>query len=161
MKRTVKYILFVALALAVSGCGYTIKRSPVTSVRIGDIENMTTEAKLDDRMTEALVSSFMKNGIKVSGGSDHSIEGTLESLELEQLAEEDEVTTSYQVIIEGQFFLVGPDGERTKLPGAGKYIVSFGSTGRLTPVIARKELAIQRALNNVAEEISAAVLYMK
>ena len=80
-------MVVATLMLALTGCGYTVKRSPVSSVHIGMIENMTSEARLNDRMTEALVASFMKNGIQVRGGSEHSVEGTLKSLELNQLAE--------------------------------------------------------------------------
>jgi hypothetical protein len=161
MTRPFKYILIAALMLALSGCGYSVKRSSVDSVRIGEIENMTSEARLDDSLTEALVSAFMKNGIKVDRSSEYVLTGTLESLELAQLSEVNEVTTSYQVIITGKFFLVRPDREKSKLPGGGKFIVRLSSTGPLATVIANKELAIEQALSDFAEEISAEVLYMK
>jgi hypothetical protein len=161
MTKAIRYILIAVLTLALSGCGYSIKRSTVASVRIGDIENMTSEAKLEDRLAEALVASFMKNGIKVTGSSGHAVEGTLQTLELQQLSEEADLTTTYQVVIEGEFFLVPPEGEKKKLPGGGKYIVTFSSKGALTPIIANKELAIKQVLKNIAEEISAAVLYMR
>jgi hypothetical protein len=77
------------------------------------------------------------------------------------MSEIDEVTTSYSVVVKGQFSLVAPDGKKTKLPGGGKYLVTFRSSDALTPVIANKELAIQQALEDWAEEISAAVLYME
>ncbi len=161
MNRAIRYILIACLMLSLSGCGYSIKRSTVDSVRIGNIENMTSEAKLEDRFTEALTASFLKNGIKVSGNSGHSVEGTLQKLELRQLSEEADLTTTYQVVIEGKFFLVPPEGEKKELPGGGKYVVTFSSEGALTPIIANKELAIERALSDIAEEISAAVLYMR
>lgn len=161
MTTIVRYILIACLIPALSACGYSIKRSTVDSVRIGNIENMTSEAKLEDRFTEALTDSFMKNGIRVSGSSGHSVEGTLETLDLRQLSEEADLTTTYQVVITGKFFLVPPEGEKKELPGGGKYVVTFSSEGTLTPIIANKELAIERALRDIAEEISAAVLYMR
>lgn len=161
MKRTFQYLLLAALALAISGCGYGIKKSPVKAVRIGDIENQTTEAKLEDRFAEALVASFMKNGIQVSGGSDHAVEGRLKKVALDGIAEVDDLTTIYRITIEGEFFLAGADGEKRKLPGGGKFIVTFSSEGALTPIMANKELAIEQALRDMAEEISAAVLYME
>jgi hypothetical protein len=161
MTKAMRYIMIAVLMLALSACGYSIKRSTVDSVRIGDIENMTSEAKLEDRLTEALLASFLKNGIKVTQSSGHSVEGTLETLELRQLSEKSAPTTTSQVVIKGEFFLVQPEGEKKELPGGGKYIVTFSSEGALTPIIANKELAIERALNDIAEEISAAVLYMR
>jgi len=149
------------LMLALAGCGYTIKRSPVASVHIGMIENMTSEARLNDRLTEALVAAFMKNGIQVRGSSEHSVEGTIESLELNQLAEAGDVTTTYRVVVKGEFFLVGPDGKKTKLANTGKYIITFSSEGSLTPIIAGKELAIRQALDDMADEIAASVLFMQ
>jgi len=162
MKNLSGFILLMALcAAALQGCGYSVRRSPVSSVRIGAIENMTPEARLEDRLSEALVSSLLRNGIRVSPASDHAIEGTLKGLSLEQLSERDELTTTYRVIVDGEFFLTGPGGEKKRLAGGGKYIVTFSSRGDLTSVIAAKEIAVERALEDLAEEISASVLYMR
>lgn len=162
MTGTLRHILVALLALlAVSGCGYSVKKSTVTSVRIGDIENMTSQARLDDMLSDALAAALLKNGIEVRNNSEHSIEGTLKTLSLYQLSEREELATTYRVNIEGEFFLVGAEGERTRLPGGGKYIVTFSSEGSLTPVIANKELAIGRAVEDLAEEISASILYRR
>lgn len=162
MKVASRHILVVFLVLLViTGCGYSVKKSPVSSVRIGNIENMTSEARLDDRLSEALVAALLKNGIQVNSSAEHTIEGTLRSLSLSQLAEREELTTTYRVTIEGEFFLVGAEGEKTKLPSGGKYIVTFLSEGSLTPIIANKELAIEQAIEDLAEEISASVLYRR
>ena len=64
-------------------------------------------------------------------------------------------------MIKGEFSLKVPDGADKKLPGGGRFIVTFSSRGDLTSVIANKELAIERALGDMAEEISAALLYMR
>ncbi len=161
MMRFSAHILVVALCMAVlSGCGYSMQKATM-AVKIGPVENMTGEAGLEDRLTEALVSSLMRNGIRVSGSSGNVIEGNLRSLALDVLSEETELSTTYRVTIEGEFSLRVPDGADKKLPGGGKFIVTFSSRGDLTSVIANKELAIEQALGDMAEEISAALLYMR
>lgn len=155
-------MLASALCMAVLwGCGYSVRRAPVDSVRIGPIENATYEARLEDRLAEVLAPELLKNGIRVDESSSYAIEGTLESLALESIAEADEVTTTYRVTITGRFVLRGPEGEERKLPGGGKYITIFSSRGDLTSVIAQKDLAIRRAVKDLAEEISAQILYMR
>ena len=161
MKSLIRCFLVVALCMAVlSGCGYSMQQTTM-AVKIGPVENMTGEAGLEDRLTEALVSSLMRNGIRVSGSSGNVINGNLRSLSLDVLSEQAELSTTYRVTIKGEFFLMVPDGADKKLPGGGKFIVTFSSRGALTSVIASKELAIERALGDMAEEISAALLYMR
>jgi outer membrane lipopolysaccharide assembly protein LptE/RlpB len=161
MKSLMRCFLVVALLMAVlSGCGYTMQKAPM-AVKIGPVENMTGEAGLEDRLTEALVSSLMRNGIRVDGSSGNVIKGNLRSLALDVLSEETEISTTYRVTIKGEFSLKVPDGADKKLPGGGRFIVTFSSRGDLTSVIADKELAIKQALGDMAEEISAALLYMR
>ncbi|MGD8351586.1 MAG: LPS assembly lipoprotein LptE, partial [Nitrospirota bacterium] len=90
------------------GCGYGVRRAPGDPVRIGAIENSTYEGRLEDRLAEALASELLKNGIRVDDGADRAIEGTLETLTIESVAESDEVTTTYRITITGSFILRGP-----------------------------------------------------
>lgn len=158
----VRLILAAALCVAVLwGCGYGIRRASINSVRIGAIENASYEARLEDRLAEALASELPKNGIRVDEDSGYAIEGTIETLSVESIAEANEVTTTYRITITGSFVLRGPGEEERKLPGSGKYITTFSSRGDLTSVIAQKDLAISRAVRDLAEEISAQILYMR
>lgn len=149
-----------AACLLLSACGYAVQTSsPVESVSIGRIENRTFEPKLEDRLSDALVSAFLSNGIRIAGASPYTVKGTINDFELKNLAEKGGVAVRYEVVIKGDFFLVNPDGTSRKLRNSGVFIVSFPSEDALERVLALKEEATVRALNDLAEEIAASILY--
>ena len=144
-----------------AGCGYNIRRKPpVDSVRLGRIVNNTTEPKLQDRLYEALSLSLMQNGIRIENSSQYEIKGSIDGIKLRGTAEEDGVAIQYEVSISGNFVLIGPDGKARELRSSDVFIVIFSSADPLLErVIAQKEAAIKRALNNMATEIVTSILH--
>lgn len=164
MKRnpSLSFTLLVLLAaLALSACGYSVRRPPVDSVRLGVIKNNTTEPKLEDRLYEALTTELMKNGIRVDSGSSHALEGTIDEITLRGTAEKDEVTVQYEVGINGSFFLVEQSGERKPLRKSNAFIVTFQSEGPLAEVVAFKERATITALRDMAAEIVTSIVNLR
>jgi hypothetical protein len=154
MRALIRILAVVICFSLLAGCGYSIKKSmPVSSVRLGEIENRTSEAKLQDRFREILTHELMKNGIRVSGKSEHEIHGFIGDLKLKGSAEAEDVTVVYEVTVGGSFFLRGPDGEDRPLKSEGEFIVDFSSSGELSNVMSQKEIAIRKALEDIAEEL--------
>jgi len=131
----------------------------VEAVSIGRVENRTFEPKLGDRLNSALVAALLRNGIRVEDGAPHVLEGKITDFDLRSVAEKGGVTVAYEVLIKGDFFLMGPDGSRRKLRDRGVFIITFSSQGDLTGVLARKEEATLRALEDLSEELAASILY--
>jgi len=146
----------------VVGCGYTLQGRetlPFDSVRIGRIENRTFEPKLEDKLKRTLSDELMKNGVMISNDSRHVINGVIETFELKALSEKEGLTSEYEVIIKGKFFLTLPDGKIQELRGSGSFIVSFYNTGNLQSIMASKEQTIETALKNLSSEIRAGMIY--
>lgn len=155
-------LLAALLAPALTGCGYSLRKGPaVRAVRIEPIANNTNEPRLQDFLYDALVEELMKQGVRVRGDAEHGIEGALNGFELRPTAEKEDVTVQYEVAIHGRFSLVGPDGSRTPLRERGAFIVTFGGEGALELLTAGKELAIQRALRDMAREIAASLVQIR
>ncbi len=159
-RRTLPSLLLVAvMALTIAGCGYKVLRPAIESVRIVNLENNTTEPGLEDMLTEALAVSLQKQGIGVDRYSFNRIEGAINEFRVETVSEADEITTKYRVVIRGGFKLKGPGGLERDLAGAGKFIVTFISTGDLNEVLRNKRRAVGRLISDMAEEIAASVAY--
>lgn len=159
MKRAISVVFCLAV---LSSCGYSIRKPPfeVRSVRLVNISNMTYEPKLSDRLTEALSISLLKNGIKVDDRSSYRVEGSIGEFRLKGIAEKDDITISFEVVIGGSFYLIGPE-TRTPLRGRNTFIVTFTSEEALEKVMALKEEAVERALSDMADEIVASIIHQR
>lgn len=150
------------LLFTLSGCGYTLQGRdtlPLTSVKIGRIENRTFEPKLEDKFQKALADELIRNGIMISKSAGHIISGTINDFSLKPLSEKEGVASEYEVIIKANFFLTFPDGKVKELRNKGVFTVSFSGSGNIENIVAAKEQAAETAMRNLASEIRAGIVY--
>jgi hypothetical protein len=151
------------LALSLFGCGYTLQSKaslPFDSIQIEGIENKTVEPKLQDKFFRAITEEFLKYGVSVQAHADYKLSGTINRYRLRVLSERSGVAVEYEVIIKGDFRLVGPSGDTRDINDIGSpFIVSFPASGTLEEVLAFKELASEKAISDMAMEVVAAVIY--
>jgi hypothetical protein len=167
LKSGIQYIirLFTACCLLfpVFSCGYAIHRKatlPFHEIRLGTIENRTVEPKLQDKLSNALTDEFLRQGIAVYRGADYKLEGRINQFELRILSEASDVATEYEVIIKGEFTATGPSGYLKELKDVGSpFIISFSAADNLTGLLALKDLASDRAIRDMAQQIVAALIY--
>jgi hypothetical protein len=153
----------VLFALCLANCGYALHSKanlPFDEIQIERIENKTLEPKLQDRFHRAITEEFLKQGISVSPNAKYKLSGTINVFDLLILSEKESVAVEYEVVIKGDFRLVGPSGEVKDFKGIGSpFIVSFPGSGMLENVLALKELASERALRDMAMEIVGIMIY--
>ena len=62
--------------------------------------------------------------------------------------------------MKGDFLVSGPSGYVRELKDIGSpFIISFSGSGQLTTLLAFKELASERAIRDIAQQIVAALMY--
>jgi hypothetical protein len=151
------------ISLCLFGCGYTLQSRatlPFDSIQIDGIENKTVEPKLQDKFYGAITEEFLKHGISVQSRADFKLSGTIKRYELHVLSERRDVAVEYEVIMKGDFKLVGPSGHARDIKDIGSpFIVSFPVSGPLEDVLALKELASERAIRDMAMEVVGALIY--
>lgn len=148
--------------LLLSGCGYRVHRQaelPFAEIRIGKIENNTLEPKLQDKLSEALVQEFMKNGIRVSPSADTKLSAVIHMFDLVILAEKDDITIEYRIYVRADFTLEDRDGKKILKNIESPFIVSFASSEELSTLLAKKELAEEKAMQDVAMRIAGELIY--
>lgn len=167
MKRPLRalsaLILLAAAALFVSGCGYSMagsKRAPLAfeTVDIVYINNATLEPGLQDGFRKALSSELMKRGVILELGAKTRLSGTITRFVVTGLAEKDGYFTEYDVMISGRFRLKKAGGKEFDLGGRGPFIVSFPIMGGMAGFSGLKEVAVKRAVEDLAAEVAAAAL---
>jgi hypothetical protein len=160
MRQATWLALLVLLSLLViGGCGYRLRGAPrIDAVRVGPIVNETTEPALEDRLADALVPELLRYGVSVRNDAAHAVTGRITQVALKSLAEEEDVTTLYEVTVRGIFFLEGPGQELRELRRGGVFLVTFGSRTSMDRVAANKEQALDAAIRNMATELVASIL---
>jgi len=163
--NTILSLLLIACCLSlIAGCGYTLQGKtalPFQSIAIDKIVNKTFEPKLEDRMQIALADELMKNGFLIDRSSGYKITGELTVFVLTTLSEKSGVAVEYEVTVRGDFKLIDPSGKARDLRKRGVFIISFPSTESLQSVIALKEQATERALQDFSQEIVVSIIYGK
>jgi hypothetical protein len=159
--RFMPIVFFFAAALA--GCGYSIHRKadlPFTAVKIGLIDNRTLEPKLQDRLNRALVEEFARNGISVTQSAKNSLSGVVSRFEMVSLAEKDDITVVYSVIVEADFKYVDDAGGIREIKRIGSpFIVSFTASRDMATLLGSRTIAEERAASDIAREIVGALIY--
>ena len=161
--RSVMIIIGVFLALALYGCGYGFRPQsalPGQVITIGLIENRTHEPKLQDKLSRALAEEFMKQGIRVERGADYKLTGVVNGFDMVSLSEQGGITVEYRVLVSAEFKLLDAGGRVVMTKNfSSPFIVSVTDPGDLGGLLALKDLAEDRAMSDLAIEITGAVIY--
>jgi outer membrane lipopolysaccharide assembly protein LptE/RlpB len=150
-------LLMLAFSVTAAGCGYTIhgrSELPFTEIQIGVIENRTLEPKLEDKLYASLVEELMKNGISVNTSAKTRISGVIRTFQMTSLSEKDDITVEYRIITSADFKITDKDGNVRDIKRVGSpFIVSFTGTEDMGTLLARRDRAEKRAMEDVAMEI--------
>lgn len=151
------------LLSAVFSCGYAVHSKaslPFHAIQIDGIENRTDEPKLEDKLSQALTDEFLRQGISVDRVAGYHLRGKIDLFELRILSEMSDVATEYEIVMKGDFTVTDPSGKIREFKDIGSpFIISFSWSGELTTLLAFKELASERAIRDMAQQIVAALLY--
>jgi len=163
--RTRMMLLLVLLApiLLTAGCGYAVYNRaslPFSEIRIGSIENMTLEPKLQDKLHRALVEEFANYGVAVTPGAVPVLSGVIKNFSMVSLSEKDDVTVEYRFIIGADFTFQDSTGKTREIKDRGlPFIVSFSGTGALQDLLANKTGAERQAMSDLAKSVIGTLIY--
>ena len=161
--RMMLLLVLLALILLIAGCGYTVYNRaslPFTEIRIGNIENLTLEPKLQDKLHQALVEEFAKYGIAVTPGAAPVISVVLQNFTMVSLSEKNDITVEYRFIIEADFTYQDSKGKIQEIKGRGlPFIVSFSGSGAIPDLLANKTVAERQAMSDLAKSIIGTLIY--
>jgi len=166
MNKGTRIILQAAamtLILLLGGCGYSVHRHaslPFSQINVGRIDNATLEPKLQDKLYSALAEEFTKQGILVTPEAQLKLTGRITRFDMISLSEKGGVTVEYRVIVEADFSMTDAEGKvRETRHVSSPFIVSFTGTGDLTNLLAARDLAEERAMKDLSEELVGMLIY--
>lgn len=165
-RRTMASVLFGFAYLVVcmiSGCGYSLHSKadlPFTGIRIGKIENLSLEPKLQDKLHKALVREFTKNGITVTPSAGNVLSGVVRKFEMSSLSEKNDITVEYRIIIDADFTYRDNSGKVREMNNVmSPFIISSSGSGDIALLLGSRDMAEDRAMSDIAMEIVGALIY--
>ncbi len=166
MKLTIVSILLGLAYLAVlmtAGCGYSLHRKadlPFTEIRIGKIENLSIEPKLQDKLHKALVREFTKNGITVTPSVANVLSGVVRRFEMSSLSEKRDITVEYRITVDADFTYKDNEGKVREIKKVmSPFIVSSSGSRDMAVLLGSRDLAEDKAVADIAMEIVGALIY--
>lgn len=161
--RFPRFILVLVSLALLTACGYSVhgKASlPFTEVAIGTIENKTFEPKVQDKLYRALAEEFMKNGIQVRNTAPHTITAIVRTFEMHVLSEKKDIAVEYSITIAADFLIREPNGNVRPLKNIrSPFLVTVTESAALETLLARKEIAQERAMHDISLEVIGALIY--
>ncbi len=160
-------IIFQAAAitfiLLLGSCGYSVHRHaslPFGEINIGPIDNATLEPKLQDKLSRALTEEFSKQGIMVTPEAQLKLTGSITKFDMISLSEKAGITVEYRVIIDADFRITDAQGKvREARHVSSPFIVSFTGTGDMANLLAARDLAEKKAMEDLSEELVGELIF--
>jgi len=149
--------------LMTAGCGYSIHRKadlPFTEIRIGKIENLSLEPKLQDKLHKALVREFTKNGITVTPSVGNVLSGVVRRFEMSSLSEKKDITVEYKITIDAAFTYRDNDGNVREIKKViSPFIISSPASKDMGVLLGKRDIAEDEAVADIAMEIVGALIF--
>lgn len=163
-RLTILLLGFVCLAvLMMTGCGYSVHRKadlPFTEIRIGKIENLSIEPKLQDKLHKALVKEFTRNGITVTPAAVNVLSGVVRKFEMSSLSEKKDITIEYKIVIDADFTYKDTDGKVLQMKKiSSPFIIASPGSRDMGVVLGSRDMAEDKATADIAMEIVGALIF--
>lgn len=153
---------YLAVAMT-AGCGYSLHRKadlPFTEIRIGKIENLSLESKLQDKLHKALVREFTKNGIAVTPSVGNVLSGVVRRFEMSSLSEKKDISVEYKIAIDAEFTYRDNEGKVREIKKVmSPFIISSAGSQDIAVILGSRDLAEDKAMADIAMEIVGALIY--
>jgi outer membrane lipopolysaccharide assembly protein LptE/RlpB len=153
----VSYFLLLTSFFLLSSCGYHLIGSrllPFNSITIKQVQNKTYEPGLEEKLHIALSKEFISQGIEIQrAGGDVEMEATINNFELGSIGAIDDKIKEQSIIMR-VYIKLDDHGDITEFKSMESPIkITFQTTGTVTESVAHKEIAAEKACNEIAKEI--------
>lgn len=133
---------------------------PFQTVSIGKIENKTLEPKLQDKLNQALSTTFAQYGLEISDNARYRLDGEIRDFELIPTTEVNLTATQYQINLSSSFTLTDTEsGKKIPIVPSTRFITYFSALGRIEYIMAQKEIAEVSALTDLSQSLVSSIVY--
>ncbi len=155
-------ILFLSIIFTVS-CGYRIHTKaglPFQSIYLRNIDNQTLEPGLQDKMRKIAYQTLIDNGFSVTSSSDRVLDIQIKNYRLSSLSEIGLNTVEYQILMNVKVIMYDTSGEKIKeFNPVSPFVTYFRTTKDLASIIADRNLAIERLMHDICDDMVRKIIF--
>ncbi|MDI1472637.1 MAG: LPS assembly lipoprotein LptE [Thermodesulfovibrio sp.] len=162
MKKLILLLLFFSLFTL--SCGYSIHTKtdlPFQEIYLRNVENLTLEPGLQDKMRKIVYQTLANNGFTLTSSANRVIDIQIKNYRLVTLSEIGLNTVEYQIIMDVRVNFYEGQQKIKEFSPSSPFITFFRTTRDLQSVIANKELAIESLLRDICEDMIRKLIFEK
>jgi outer membrane lipopolysaccharide assembly protein LptE/RlpB len=162
MKKLILLLLFFSLFTL--SCGYSIHTKadlPFQEIYLRNVENLTLEPGLQDKMRKIAYQTLADNGFMLNSSANKVIDIQIKNYRMVTLSEIGLNTVEYQIVMDVRVNFYEGQQKIKEFSPSSPFITFFRTTRDLQSVIANKELAIESLLRDICEDMIRKLIFEK
>lgn len=149
-------LLLLSFTLLTVSCGYSIHTKadlPFQEIYLRNVENLTLEPGLQDKMRKIAYQTLADNGFTLNSSANKVIDIQIKNYRMVTLSEIGLNTVEYQIVMDVKVNFYEGQQKIKEFSPSSPFITFFRTTRDLQSVIANKELAIESLLRDICEDM--------
>lgn len=155
--KNITILTLLFLGFIISSCGYRIHTKadlPFQEIYLRNIENLTLEPGLQDKMRKIAHQSLSENGFTVTSTADRILDLQIKNYRLITLSEIGLTAVEYEIQIDVKAILYNKQGEKLReFNPSSSFRTVFRTSRELQRVIADKNLAIESLIRDICDDM--------
>jgi len=156
MKKLFLFLSLIFIATFTQSCGYSIHTKadlPFQEIYLRNVENITLEPGLQDKMRKIAYQTLADNGFTLTSSANRVIDIQIKKYSMVTLSEIGLNTVEYQILIDIRVNFYEGQQKIKEFSPSSPFITFFRTTRDLQSVIANKELAIESLLRDICDDM--------
>ncbi|MGC8795832.1 LPS assembly lipoprotein LptE [Thermodesulfovibrio sp.] len=159
------FTFLLIFSLILQSCGYRIYTKadlPFQELYFRNVENLTLEPGLQDKMRKIAYQTLIDNGFTLTSSASRVLDIQIKNYRLITLSEIGLNTVEYQIVMEVKAILYDEKGNKIKeFTPSSPFTTFFRTTRDLPNVIANKELAIDSLIRDICDDMVRKLIFDK
>jgi outer membrane lipopolysaccharide assembly protein LptE/RlpB len=159
------FTFLLIFSLILQSCGYRIYTKadlPFQELYFRNVENLTLEPGLQDKIRKIAYQTLIDNGFTLTSSASRVLDVQIKNYRLITLSEIGLNTVEYQIVMEVKAILYDEKGNKIKeFTPSSPFTTFFRTTRDLPNVIANKELAIDSLIRDICDDMVRKLIFDK
>ncbi|MDW7972774.1 MAG: LPS assembly lipoprotein LptE [Thermodesulfovibrio sp.] len=154
MKKFLTVLLILSF-LTIS-CGYKLHTKadlPFQELYLRNVENLTLEPGLQDKMRKIAYQTLIDNGFKINSSANRVLDIQIKNYRLVTLSEIGLNTVEYQILMDVRAVIHDEKGTKKEFTPSSPFTTFFRTTRDLQSIIADKDLATESLIRDICDDM--------
>ncbi|MEN2994058.1 MAG: LPS assembly lipoprotein LptE [Thermodesulfovibrio sp.] len=150
------FTVLLILSFFIISCGYKLHTKvdlPFQELYLRNVENLTLEPGLQDKMRKIAYQTLIENGFKITSSANRVLDIQIKNYRLVTLSEIGLNTVEYQILMDVKAVFHDERGTKKEFTPSSPFTTFFRTTRDLQSIIADKDLATESLIRDICEDM--------